>query len=84
MDPHLSATDADLSLSLSLCAPLFCRHEAQIRNDRGNLPLHSATSFRAPIEVAGECHIEVLPVMCTPSSSVGTLRSDPIFVACHK
>ena len=30
------------------------RHEAQIRNDRGNLPLHSATSFRAPIEVAGE------------------------------
>lgn len=38
------------------------RHEAQIRNDRGNLPLHSATSFRAPIEVAGEFLINVLIV----------------------
>jgi hypothetical protein len=36
------------------------RHEAQIRNDRGNLPLHSATSFRAPIEVAGEFLIILL------------------------
>jgi hypothetical protein len=31
------------------------RHEARIKNDRGNLPLHSAASFRAPLEVAGMC-----------------------------
>jgi ankyrin repeat protein len=30
------------------------RHEAQIKNDRGNLPLHSAASFRAPLDVIGE------------------------------
>jgi hypothetical protein len=29
------------------------RHEARIKNDRGNLPLHSAASFRAPLEVTG-------------------------------
>jgi len=30
------------------------RHEATMKNDRGNLPLHSAASFRAPIEVTGK------------------------------
>jgi hypothetical protein len=37
--------------------PLFAchaRHEAEVKNDRGNLPLHSAASFRAPLEVAGK------------------------------
>ena len=28
--------------------------EARKKNDRGNLPLHSAASFRAPVEVIGE------------------------------
>uniref|UniRef100_A0A7S1C1C2 AAA+ ATPase domain-containing protein n=1 Tax=Corethron hystrix TaxID=216773 RepID=A0A7S1C1C2_9STRA len=31
--------------------PLYAA-EARIKNDRGNLPLHTAASFRAPIEVA--------------------------------
>lgn len=48
-----------LDCAIILCNSHFCftfsyRHEAQIKNDRGNLPLHSATSFRAPLEVAGE------------------------------
>ena len=30
------------------------RGEARKKNDRGNLPLHSAASFRAPVEVIGE------------------------------
>ena len=30
------------------------RNEARTKNDRGNLPLHSAASFRAPCEVIGE------------------------------
>ena len=40
--------------AISRCTDPATKHEAQIRNDRGNLPLHSATSFRAPIEVAGQ------------------------------
>ena len=28
------------------------RHEAHIKNDRGNLPIHSCASFRAPLEVS--------------------------------
>jgi hypothetical protein len=31
------------------------KQEARVKNDRGNLPLHSAASFRAPVEVIGEC-----------------------------
>jgi hypothetical protein len=30
------------------------KEEARKKNDRGNLPLHSAASFRAPVEVIGE------------------------------
>ena len=40
--------------AISRCSDGATKHESQIRNDRGNLPLHSATSFRAPIEVAGQ------------------------------
>ena len=36
------------------------RHESRIKNDRGNLPLHSAASFRAPIEVTGTSVVIVL------------------------
>lgn len=37
--------------------------EARKKNDRGNLPLHSAASFRAPVDVIGEfrlCYADCL------------------------
>ena len=41
------------------------RHEARIKNDRGNLPLHSAASFRAPLEVTGASSLcTVLLLIC--------------------
>ncbi len=48
------------------------RHEAQIRNDRGNLPLHSATSFRAPIEVA-EALLQAYPEAASITNNYGNL-----------
>lgn len=40
--------------ALSWASDPATRHEARRKNDRGNLPLHSAASFRAPCEVIGE------------------------------
>lgn len=48
------------------------KHEAQIRNDRGNLPLHSATSFRAPIEVA-ESLLQAYPEAASITNNYGNL-----------
>mmetsp|Transcript_21394 Transcript_21394/g.50866 ORF Transcript_21394/g.50866 Transcript_21394/m.50866 type:complete len:579 (-) Transcript_21394:173-1909(-) len=48
------------------------KHEAQIRNDRGNLPLHSATSFRAPIEVA-ETLLQAYPEAASITNNYGNL-----------
>jgi len=48
------------------------KHEAQIRNDRGNLPLHSATSFRAPIEVA-EGLLQAYPEAASLTNNYGNL-----------
>eukprot|EP00429_Kryptoperidinium_foliaceum_P004284 CAMPEP_0176015308 /NCGR_PEP_ID=MMETSP0120_2-20121206/7272_1 /TAXON_ID=160619 /ORGANISM="Kryptoperidinium foliaceum, Strain CCMP 1326" /LENGTH=574 /DNA_ID=CAMNT_0017348277 /DNA_START=16 /DNA_END=1736 /DNA_ORIENTATION=+ len=48
------------------------KHEAQIKNDRGNLPLHSATSFRAPIEVA-EALLEAYPEAASITNNYGNL-----------
>ncbi|KAG7360309.1 sporulation protein K-like protein [Nitzschia inconspicua] len=48
------------------------KHEAQIRNDRGNLPLHSATSFRAPIEVA-EALLQAYPEAASITNNYGNL-----------
>jgi len=48
------------------------KHEAQIRNDRGNLPLHSTTSFRAPIEVA-EALLQAYPEAASITNNYGNL-----------
>lgn len=48
------------------------KHEAQIRNDRGNLPLHSATSFRAPIDVA-EALLQAYPEAASITNNYGNL-----------
>jgi hypothetical protein len=40
--------------AISWCSDAKTKHEARKKNDRGNLPLHSAASFRAPVEVIGE------------------------------
>ena len=66
------------------------RDEARKKNDRGNLPLHSAASFRAPVEVIGKCNrlrpygISVSPMVvnqrihtCLFRSNRGTARSLP-------
>lgn len=38
--------------------------EARKKNDRGNLPLHSAASFRAPVEVIGESFLCWVLIFC--------------------
>eukprot|EP00569_Conticribra_weissflogii_P020661 CAMPEP_0171425322 /NCGR_PEP_ID=MMETSP0881-20121228/3247_1 /TAXON_ID=67004 /ORGANISM="Thalassiosira weissflogii, Strain CCMP1336" /LENGTH=680 /DNA_ID=CAMNT_0011944623 /DNA_START=105 /DNA_END=2149 /DNA_ORIENTATION=- len=40
------------------------RGDARKKNDRGNLPLHSAASFRAPVEVIGALACGGLPSLC--------------------
>jgi hypothetical protein len=40
--------------AISWASDPHTRGEARKKNDRGNLPLHSAASFRAPVEVIGE------------------------------
>ena len=57
---HPLASHRDLFLSLR-------RHEARVKNDRGNLPLHSAASFRAPLEVTGKSSwTQSLPLLRLP------------------
>jgi hypothetical protein len=48
------------------------RHEAKIKNDRGNLPLHSAASFRAPLEVS-ETLLEAFPEAASMTNNYGNL-----------
>lgn len=48
------------------------RHEAWIKNDRGNLPLHSAASFRAPRDVA-EALLDVYPEAASLTNNYGNL-----------
>jgi ankyrin repeat protein len=48
------------------------RHDAQVKNDRGNLPLHSAASFRAPLEVA-EALLEAYPEAASLTNNYGNL-----------
>jgi hypothetical protein len=56
-------------LSFVFC---FSSHEAQVKNDRGNLPLHSAASFRAPIEVI-EALLEAFPEAASATNNYGNL-----------
>eukprot|EP00522_Entomoneis_paludosa_P008967 CAMPEP_0172454348 /NCGR_PEP_ID=MMETSP1065-20121228/11370_1 /TAXON_ID=265537 /ORGANISM="Amphiprora paludosa, Strain CCMP125" /LENGTH=568 /DNA_ID=CAMNT_0013206665 /DNA_START=56 /DNA_END=1762 /DNA_ORIENTATION=+ len=48
------------------------RHESQVKNDRGNLPLHSAASFRAPVEVI-ESLLEAYPEAASLTNNYGNL-----------
>lgn len=48
------------------------RHEAWVKNDRGNLPLHSAASFRAPKEVT-EALLKVYPEAASLTNNYGNL-----------
>mmetsp|Transcript_22614 Transcript_22614/g.31905 ORF Transcript_22614/g.31905 Transcript_22614/m.31905 type:complete len:590 (+) Transcript_22614:180-1949(+) len=48
------------------------RHEVRQKNDRGNLPLHSAASFRAPIEVT-EALLEAYPEAASITNNYGNL-----------
>lgn len=48
------------------------RHETRIKNDRGNLPLHTAASFRAPIE-ATEALLEAYPEAAAITNNYGNL-----------
>ena len=50
----------------------FLSHEAQVKNDRGNLPLHSCASFRAPIEVT-EALLEAYPEAASVANNYGNL-----------
>ena len=49
-----------------------CRHEARVTNDRGNLPLHSAASFRAPIEVT-QALLDAYPEAARETNNYGNL-----------
>jgi len=48
------------------------KHESQVMNDRGNLPLHSAASFRAPLEVT-EALLEAYPESASQTNNYGNL-----------
>jgi len=58
--------------AIARCNDPATRHEARIKNDRGNLPLHSAASFRAPIEVT-EALLEAYPDAASITNNYGNL-----------
>jgi len=58
--------------ALSLCQDPRTRHESRRKNDRGNLPLHSAASFRAPVEVI-EGLLECYPEAASMTNNYGNL-----------
>lgn len=58
--------------AVARCNDNSSRHEARIKNDRGNLPLHSAASFRAPIEVT-EALLEAYPEAASITNNYGNL-----------
>lgn len=58
--------------ALSWASDPATRHEARRKNDRGNLPLHSAASFRAPVEVI-EGLLEAYPEAASITNNYGNL-----------
>ena len=58
--------------ALSWCSDNRTRHESRRKNDRGNLPLHSAASFRAPVEVI-EGLLEAYPEAASITNNYGNL-----------
>ena len=58
--------------ALGWCSDSRTRHESRRKNDRGNLPLHSAASFRAPVEVI-EGLLEGYPEAASVTNNYGNL-----------
>mmetsp|Transcript_38721 Transcript_38721/g.69809 ORF Transcript_38721/g.69809 Transcript_38721/m.69809 type:complete len:633 (-) Transcript_38721:120-2018(-) len=58
--------------ALSWCNDMRTRHESRRKNDRGNLPLHSAASFRAPVEII-EGLLEAYPEAASMTNNYGNL-----------
>lgn len=58
--------------ALTCCSDPRTRHEARRKNDRGNLPLHTAASFRAPVEVI-ERLLESYPEAASMTNNYGNL-----------
>ncbi len=58
--------------ALGCCSDPRTRHEARRKNDRGNLPLHTAASFRAPVEVI-EGLLEAYPEAASMTNNYGNL-----------
>ena len=69
----VTAVVTALMVSFREGLPYDCdRHEAQVKNDRGNLPLHTAASFRAPIEVT-EALLDAYPEAASQTNNYGNL-----------
>ena len=69
------AHDSVIYLSIYLC--IYQNddgdsHESWVTNDRGNLPLHSAASFRAPKEVT-EALLDAYPEAASLTNNYGNL-----------
>ncbi len=58
--------------ALGRCSDPRTRREARAKNDRGNLPLHTAASFRAPVEVI-EGLLEAYPEAASLTNNYGNL-----------
>jgi SpoVK/Ycf46/Vps4 family AAA+-type ATPase len=79
MDADLKAQAVDLhelakgwKAAIARSTDPACRHETRIKNDRGNLPIHTAASFRAPIEVT-EALLEAYPEAASITNNYGNL-----------
>jgi len=79
MDADLKAQAVDLhelakgwKAAIARATDPASRHETRIKNDRGNLPLHTAASFRAPIEVT-EALLEAYPEAASITNNYGNL-----------
>ena len=60
--------------TLARCScTLFARREARTRNDRGNLPLHMGSFFRAPVEVVEAALLEAHPEAASVTNNYGNL-----------
>jgi len=58
--------------AIARCNDPAARHETRVRNDRGNLPLHTAASFRSPLEVT-EALLEAYPEAASMTNNYGNL-----------
>ena len=69
---HGTYDTIDSLMMVTLISSYSSSHEAQIKNDRGNLPIHTAASFRAPLELA-EALLEAYPESASMTNNYGNL-----------